>query len=244
VPCTIDAYHDRQITDWKTLNGKADIQAKLRYGIPMKWAGQVHLGAAALIEAGHPVDTVRLALLPRAGDHGSAAVYVEPFDRTIADKAVDHNNETTRLAIERSDLDDAGMADGLRDESVGWCAAYCPQFTRCRVAQDKVVEDAHPDEVAVQAALDLVLWREAANQATENANQAKIILDGYQRVPLGDGRTLSRTGGRFRPVVDRAQVEADYEAVLGPLPEKLVRTSTSWRLLGTANDGTEDTTAE
>src|SRR6185312_9753408 len=88
VKFTVDEYSpsEKLLRDWKSKNSASDCAKAVRMmekstaGHEQKRA-QLHGGAAALIEAGHEVESIQLVFLPRAGGFDGARLFTEPFDR-------------------------------------------------------------------------------------------------------------------------------------------------------------------
>lgn len=136
IPCTVDRFSKKRVTDYKTKNSAGDIAKVQKWGPVERHRGQVHLGAAAMIEAGEEVTHVELLYLPRSGNLDGAFLWSEPFDREVADAAADWLiAEMLRAEAMASEgipaLDEINRAD-LRDEDEFFCYTYCPFASVCR----------------------------------------------------------------------------------------------------------------
>ena len=149
---TVDRYDPRTktLTDVKTKEDVLAIRKVQKYGPSRTHKAQLHLGAAALQEAGHPVELVELLYLPRVGQPEDAWVWgpVAP-DRKAADYAAEWAGWVTREAGERRHLPAWGQVEGLQDERPDFCRRYCPFVSACRGEV--------PEPVAAPVALEDVL---------------------------------------------------------------------------------------
>ncbi|HWH14408.1 MAG TPA: hypothetical protein VNT51_06655 [Miltoncostaeaceae bacterium] len=144
VMATIDRYDPatKTLTDLKTKDNPAALRRVARYGPSRQQIAQVMLGAAALQEAGHEVETVELLYLPRIGDPAEAYLWSAAPEREIADEAVVWAERVNATALDRSHLEPAEMVRGLQDEGLSFCERYCAYFTACRgVPQWTELED-------------------------------------------------------------------------------------------------------
>jgi len=87
---TFDAYHipTRTLVDLKC-PGPSTMKRFRRASEDPQYRVQVHVYARGLIAAGYPVDTVAVVRLPSAGELSDAIVKREPYDESIAVKALD-----------------------------------------------------------------------------------------------------------------------------------------------------------
>ena len=127
IPGTVDLYdrHERTVIDWKT-----KLSAKLRKvrheGPSTSYVTQTMLYAAALREQGEDVRHVALAFVPvDATDLSGMYVWRAPFDKAIADAAVDR--------IERLRGRDPSTVEATPDRLCPWCSQYRPGSTDLRV---------------------------------------------------------------------------------------------------------------
>jgi len=218
VPCTIDRHDadDESCTDWKSKGNAADIAVIRKDGPKPRHIAQVHLGAAALIEAGLPVRNVRLVYVPRDGDLSDAYVWEAPFDRSLADEAAEWHEKVRALTFERSGLPVEEMVDGLRDEPPSFCWTYCSRVTACRGPRP----DTLPlDEGVADVAAEYLEAKSMQDEGEARAKKARKFLAAY-----GDLTSvgLQWTGGN--PLTgDELDVDALrdlWEFVNGDLPTK------------------------
>lgn len=232
VPCTIDRYDPaaRTLVDYKTKNAAGDIAKVRRYGPDRGEVAQVQIGAAALIEAGHPVDTVELLYLPRAGDLDSAWSWSAPFDRAQADAAADWSAEQDDRAEWALSTGVPAQAhlEGLRDEPERFCRSYCPWVTLCRGPEREL-------DVADDPALAEAAGVYAAGKAMEA--EGKSLAESARRDLLGvsavcGGWQVRTVGGNNRLVeeVDLDRVLADYRQWIGDPPVRVVESTTAVQL--------------
>lgn len=131
---SVDRYDParKTLTDIKSKDTAAKVRSVARFGPRREHVAQVHLGAAALQEAGHEVERVELLYLPRVGDPSSAYVWDDVPDRAVADEAVDWIEKANATALDRAHLEPAEMVQGLQDEDESFCRRYCAHVTACR----------------------------------------------------------------------------------------------------------------
>lgn len=225
VPATVDRYNPatKTLTDFKTKDTAADINAIRRAGPSREYRSQIHLGAAALIAAGHEVQTVELLFIPRAGTLEDAWLFSEPFDREIADDAAEWVSDQAERAL-TVDLDDGDPLDGLRDKLPSWCASYCPYFTTCRGGEEPLPElDDRLFEIA-QRYLD-------ADSREKDAAEEKRLLRADLDDVTGerDGLRVRWQGGNTKHVeeVDVERALEEYQLVVGELPTKTITKTTA-----------------
>ena len=220
VKATIDRYFPTRSTvvDYKTGATPERVDEIRAAGPTRRQRLQVHLGGAALIEAGWPVERVELLFLPRSG--GTVAdcwLWGEPFDRAAADEAAEW------LLAERARSDALGRPataadlDGLRDEPYQFCAQFCDWFTLCRGGHDGPSDD---DLAGLAEAFFAAKRAEAAAQQAKR--EAASLLLGFSG---SAGPYRVRTVGESTSVtLDTKAVEAraaEWEFVTGsPLPVK------------------------
>lgn len=131
---TIDRYEAPVLTDVKTKKDAAAIRTVQRFGPSRQNVAQVMLGAAALQEAGFPVERVELLYLPRVGEPSDAWVWSAEPDRAAADEAAEWAAKVDATALDRAHLEPAEMVWGLQDEAEPFCRSYCAHVTTCRGA--------------------------------------------------------------------------------------------------------------
>ena len=166
------------LTDYKSKGSGGDIAVIRRDGPRYDAIAQIHLGAAALIEAGHEVTHVQLCFVPRDGDllRDGYVWGPVPFDRAIADKAVEAVEESNALAVDRTDLPILEMVDGLRDKPPSFCWTYCPHVRNCRGEPP----DAPPvDEGVADVAAEYLEAKRLEEEGKARAKRARKFLDDY-----------------------------------------------------------------
>lgn len=147
---TVDRYDPatKTLTDVKSKADALAIRKAKRYGPSRTHKAQLHLGAAALQEAGYEVDGVELLYLPRNGRPEDAWVWgpVAP-DRGLADYAAEWAQWVNEEARARRGAPASAQVDGLQDERESFCRDYCAYVTACRgpleapVAEATTLED-------------------------------------------------------------------------------------------------------
>lgn len=131
VPGTVDLY-DRVRTlviDWKWAP-KAKVREVKRNGPPKKYIVQAMIYGAALEERGDPVSRIAIVYLPLNGDLTDLWAWTAPFDRAMADQAIDEFLEVRAMAI--ADGPDTVKPNPTR--LCPWCAHYLPTSTDTRRA--------------------------------------------------------------------------------------------------------------
>jgi hypothetical protein len=218
VPCTLDRYWTRRdrITDLKTVKTAEDVEKVRREGPSRRQRWQVQVGAAAAIEAGLPVKWVEILYLPRAGgSKEDCFLWVEEFDRGVADEAAAwHAEQMDRIRLVDGPATSADV-DGLRDERMFFCRDYCEFFTVCRGA------DALPsDEDYADAAARYDVGKRSEKAARELKREAAAELAGF--VGTAGGFKVTQVSGSSSFVLDTDAIAAraaDWELVTGePLP--------------------------
>lgn len=120
---TADVY-DRvtaTVVDWKTC-GRTMLRKYRANGPGSAYTIQAHLYGLGLIRAGHPVDHVMIVFLPRQGELAEAYVWHEPFDRDLAEAALQRYVGIRTLVEVLGD--DALDALAMAPE---WCT-HCPFY--------------------------------------------------------------------------------------------------------------------
>ena len=216
VPATVDRYSDGVLTDVKSKADAAAIAKVRTYGPSAGQVGQIMLGAAGLRAEGHDVRTVELLFVPRSGSLDDAYLWSAPFDQRLADDAADWHEKVRALIAERAGLEPADQAEGLRDQPLSWCAAYCEFRTACR---GPAPEDPVVDELVLSTVAEYLDADAAEKAAKQSKDAARRFLADYPALP-----GLRWQGGNSREVeeVDMDAVMADYRAVIGEPPTRLV----------------------
>lgn len=133
---TVDRYdpNTAKLTDFKGKDNKQAITKVAKSGPSLGHQAQVHVGAAALIQAGFDVQTVEILYFPRAGAFTGAYLWSSYFDRELADAAVEWAAEQTGRAAWHDSTSAPNALDGLRDEDARFCRSYCEWHDVCRGA--------------------------------------------------------------------------------------------------------------
>lgn len=226
VPATVDViFTERKaLRDFKsTTNDK--LAAIVKDGPKPSHRGQIHLGAAAAIEAGVEVETVGLIYIPRDSNNlDDMWEWSEPFSRERADQAADWHAEQRAMA-QTHDPARALNLDGLRDEPLYFCEQFCGYVDICR-GPDRAVEADDPELVEV-AQKFLAAKLEADDAYARKRHYQEQLRD----VPplLVDGYKLAWSGGnpKSETVVDVEELTSAFEMLVGPVPMTTVETTTA-----------------
>jgi hypothetical protein len=230
VKFTVDEHSpsEKILRDWKSKdNAAACAEAVLmmqenRPGHDQKRA-QLHGGAAALIAAGHEVDTIQLVFLPRSGGFDGARLFTEPFSREWADKGVEWAAEVIDIA-EAVAYNPVEKIDGLRDKPYFFCAAYCPFLTACR-GETGEPDTVEPDPAILDAAQRFLIARIEADEATQRRDYYRDMLRGAPPVVTEGWKVAwSRDTRETEYVRDTSVIDPDqWEFITGEsLPVKAV----------------------
>lgn len=126
VPGTVDLFDRRrgQVIDWKSAmpDKLPDIR---RNGPPRKYIVQVQLYGAALEQAGETVRNVAVVYVPLGGELSDLRAFTVPYDRSVADDAIDRFNTIT----EQASSSGPGAVGANPTRLCGWCAHYRPGST-------------------------------------------------------------------------------------------------------------------
>jgi hypothetical protein len=229
VPCTIDRY-DRDaetVSDYKSKGVAGDISTIRRDGPKPQHIKQIMLGAAGLIEAGHPVTTVQLVYVPRDGAFDDAWVWSTPFDRSIADRAAEWHEKLRALTAERQGLEVEQMIDGLKDEPPYWCRQFCTRVTACRGPEQlpQVV-----DESVVDVAAEYDEARAMVTEGEARKANARKFLVGLNAIAGEYKITTSGGNTKSKDVEDTEALHQLWAFVHGeetPVPTVTVPTTTA-----------------
>lgn len=181
---------------------------------------QVHGYAAGLVDAGVLTESCRVRILaaPVDGTFDDWWEHVEPFDRSLADQAVQ------RLDDVRATVAD-GRADELpRDMPYSWCESWCEWFTLCRLGGDAPADEPITDP---ELAAAVQLYGEANAREAEAKREKRAVADlirGLRGTARGWRVAMTSPKGT-KPVPDLERIAADYERVGGRVPTVDVPTS-------------------
>lgn len=228
VPCTIDRYSNRTLTDYKTKDEAEDIAKIRRNGPDESEIAQVQIGAAALIAAGYEVDTVELLYLPRSGNLDSAYLWSAPFDRAKADAAAEWSMEQDARAadVAARGLDVTLILDGLRDKpEFVFCRDYCEWVSVCRGPERSLLDNDDPFIIA--AAEEYATGKALEARGKAIANRARPLINGL-RANCGPWKVT--TSGGNQKTATEVDVDAAlevYREFIGDPPMKTVEKTTA-----------------
>jgi hypothetical protein len=119
VPGTCDLFDRRrqQVIDWKTTL-LAKIKRIRLTGPPRQYVVQAHIYGAALEAVGEKVSWVSLAYLPVDGSLDDLYVWQQPYDRRVADEAIDRYEATAGSKPSATPANPSRLCP--------WCAYYRP----------------------------------------------------------------------------------------------------------------------
>lgn len=225
---TIDEIRDNTVIDWK--NPSPEKVRKLKSGAPPDkgYVAQVHLGAAAAIEAGYDITEVAIVFLPRGEDVRDGYVWRAPFDRAQADAAADWLDEQIARAQALGRVAEPSDLDGLRDRpALSFCRNWCEYFSLCR--GHEAMPKPTDDPGIVEAARTYVAAHHAMKEAEAVKRAAQQELAGIPAVTV-DGYALRWQGGTAteRDELDIDELRAWWEMTQPdrPLPTRVVPTVT------------------
>lgn len=231
VPCTVDALlpDHAALVDWKSAAGVSEARRKATEPSRER-VGQVMLGAAAAREAGFPVDTVWLCILPRESPDLELAWWSAPFSQDAADEAADWHAEQ-RLRAEKVLAGEPLDLTEIRDRPAFWCRSYCERVTACRgpLPAEPVLEDPAVDEAAVMF-LDA---RDTKDQAEQVMRDMRPLLEGWRGVTRSGIKVLTSGGrGKTETVEDTDALREFWasQRPFDPLPVREVESVTPVRL--------------
>ncbi|HXH77153.1 hypothetical protein [Nocardioides sp.] len=228
VPATIDRYRDGVLSDVKTKADAAAIAKARNYGPHSGHVGQIMLGAGGLIAEGLDVHTVELLFIPRNGSLDDAYLWSAPYDRALADEAADWHEQVRKLIAERSGLEPADQADGLRDQPMSWCAAYCEFRTACR---GPAPVDPEVDALVHATVLEFLEADDAEKAAKQTKDAARRFLAPYDALP---GLRWQGGNSRSSEELDLDRLLEDYRALIGEPPMRTVEKVTARSLRRTS----------
>jgi hypothetical protein len=228
VPVTVDRLDGAVLTDFKTKDTAAEVRTVARAGPARKQKAQVNLGAAAMIEAGHDVTTVELLFMPRAGKLDDAWLWSAPFDRALADEAVEWAYREYQRAVDFQEFDGEDPFDGLRDEPVSFCRSYCPHFTNCRGDDSDLPLI---DERIAELTRRYYSTKKTRDEAVEDLKMLREELRGVSG-RTDDELSIRWQGGNENTTeeFDYDKILADYRALIGRPPTKTKTTYSSLAL--------------
>jgi hypothetical protein len=223
MPGHVDVYDTFEgvVEDHKTKDG-GGVYALRRYGPSRAYRWQLHLYGRGLELQGYEVKTVRIVAYA-IDSSDDVAVWQEPYDRQIAQDALDH-------LARHTDLEDP---PGPQKDAQDWCAKFCQYHDPSGVigctgltgkAKDAPVID---DERVIAAAkeYEAAMEQEKAGKAGKYA--ARAAFDGHAGragdllITWQGGKTTTDT------VVDDDALREAYEALIGPLPMMVVENTSA-----------------
>lgn len=215
-------YTDGDVTDWKFPAMKSvwvwdDPQVQDEKFIQLQGYAAVVVDTPewqeAAAAAGRDPEqvTVRLLVMPVDGTFDDWRVYERPFDRAVADAAVDRYEWVKAES-------DAGRPL-QKDKHLTWCEKFCEFFTACR--GDRQDDEEWPEILDAETAAALALYGQSRDEETA-AGKAKDAAAALIRGHRGQARgwRVSMTNrGDPKLVTDLAQMEADYANSNLPIPK-------------------------
>ncbi|MGH9248809.1 MAG: hypothetical protein ACRD0W_04725 [Acidimicrobiales bacterium] len=208
-----------EVTDWKFPSLAASLTWHNDSEALDDKRTQVHTYAAALIEEGMIREgaTVRILVAPVDGRFTDWWAWEEPFDRAVADAAIDRYLDVVRMR--------EGGIRPPREKPWAWCEQFCGHFTRCRGGQDP-----DPDEVIVDAELAAMVERygllgEQIAPLHKEREKIKPEIRGLHGVARGWTVKLTRPRG-MKDTPDMDAIRAHFSNQGLEMPTVEVPTST------------------
>lgn len=117
---TADLYdrRTRTVIDWKTTR-KSRINTIRRTAPPPKYVTQIHTYGAGLEAVGEDPERVALVFLPVDGRLSDVHAWVAPFDRAVADAAIDRLDRARTAPVEAAAPSPSRLCE--------WCDYYRPR---------------------------------------------------------------------------------------------------------------------
>ena len=210
IPGHVDAHRGSVAMDLKT--STADKVRALRlHGPERGWRVQVQGYARALVEKGHPIDTVRILALATDSSE-ERVVWEAPFDAQVSDDAVEH-------VAEMADMDDPPRPG--KDEAFcrDWCVFYGPDSGGCPSMLAGAALAELDDPALRSAVLDHVEAKAARDAADKRVKAAAALLEGQWGTV--DGWTVRQASRKGSTTVDVGALDREgYELLVGPWPER------------------------
>ena len=121
---TADLYDRREkiVTDWKT-SQLAKVKQIAKQGPTQQQISQVMIYAAGLIAQGEPVEYVSLVFIPTNGTMLDIHTWVAPFDRSVADAAIDRAQAIKDDAL----FNGVETVERYPSRLCGWCPYFNPE---------------------------------------------------------------------------------------------------------------------
>ena len=214
----VDTEND-EVTDYKFPgSGSAAIWRRDPAAFAPKRA-QVHSYAAALVDEGVLTDqcTVRVLVAPVDLPFDEWWAHEEPFDRSVADQALDRYETVVRLH-------EAG-APLSKDKPYSWCERFCEHFTSCR-------GDDNPRELAEITDAELAAAVERYGELLEligplDKEKKKLapMLKGLHGKARGWKASMTQPSGT-KWVSDDSAIRQHFAAQGRELPQREVPSST------------------
>lgn len=114
------------VTDWKIV-GPTSLARYRTHGPSEVYRVQFHLYGKGMRRAGQDVRWVSMVALPSAGSLDDAVVWSEPFDESIADRALARLNDITLIAASLDVESDPGLLAAIPATPNRLCA-WCPFY--------------------------------------------------------------------------------------------------------------------
>ncbi len=179
---------------------------------------QVHSYAAALVDAGVLTEqcTVRVLVAPVDLPFDEWWCAEEPFDRSVADQAIDRYDTVTRLH--------AAGAQLSKDKPYAWCERFCEHFTACRGGDDpRALAEITDAELAAAVARygELV---ELIGPLEKEKKKLAPLLKGLNGTARGWQARMTRPSGS-KWVTDDTAVRQHFAAQGREVPQREVPSS-------------------
>lgn len=220
-PGHLDLYDEQEgvVEDAKTKDAKG-MDSVRRYGPDRAYLWQLHGYAAALLEAGKPVNKIRITYYSMSSPD-DILVLERPYDATITQEAVDHVTAVRAAAM------NGVLAEPERDPAT-WCKPYCEFYDATgevgcpgRIRKDAVIAETEPWEEAPteQAAADYKRGQQMETEGKKLREAAREQLIGTRGI--AGPYLVSWTNPVTKETVDKdAAVQVLVEHDL-PIPKKL-----------------------
>jgi len=202
-PATIDYFDPAtgEVVDWKTITLK-----NVPYFVGQQKRWQVQTYGYLLEKAGHTVNTVTLVGIPRDGTENDIVIHSEPYDPTVAEKAL------AWLA----DIEARTEAPAPERDAASFCAKYCAFYgSACQGIGKDYAGEAITDETVEQAARRYKELGDAIKELEAEKDAARTALEGVNGVTI-DGIKVrwSEVAGRQSPDTE------EIKKLLGTVPTK------------------------
>ena len=121
-----DLYHDETVIDWKSASKDVITHAR-NHGPSVGYMIQTHIYGYMFELAKRPVKRVALVFLPRAGWLHEMYVWSAPYDRSVAENALNRMYRIAQQVLDLDTLTQSHMWEQI-DAHPGKGCGYCPWF--------------------------------------------------------------------------------------------------------------------